>query len=67
MVRMAQELSKILTTVLLDEDIKQALELVAERDGLTQSEQIRRACRAWLEDRRALAPKKVARSVKKRR
>jgi len=67
MVHMAQESSRILTTVLLDEDIKQALELVAERDGVTQSEQIRRACRAWLEERQALAPKKAARSVKRKR
>jgi Arc/MetJ-type ribon-helix-helix transcriptional regulator len=55
------------TSVVLPDELRTGLKLVFERDGVPQSEQIRRACRAWLEERRALAPKKAARNVKKRR
>jgi hypothetical protein len=34
----------------LDEDQKAALNQIRERDGITQSEQIRRAIRQWIDD-----------------
>jgi metal-responsive CopG/Arc/MetJ family transcriptional regulator len=55
------------TSILLPDDLKQGLDLVRDRDGVPQSEQIRRAVRKWLEERGAIAPQRPARSVKKRR
>jgi hypothetical protein len=43
-----------LTSVLLPEDLRAALKGVKERDGMPEGEQIRRALRGWLQDRKAL-------------
>jgi Ribbon-helix-helix protein, copG family len=43
-----------LTSFAIDSDLAAALKLVKERDGVNESEQIRRALREWLEDKGAL-------------
>jgi Arc/MetJ-type ribon-helix-helix transcriptional regulator len=43
--------SLIATTFRLEENIVEGLRLVKERDGIPVSEQVRRALRAWLEER----------------
>jgi hypothetical protein len=40
-----------MTSLELPPELKAGLDAVKERDGVPQSEQIRRAVRAWLEDR----------------
>jgi Arc/MetJ-type ribon-helix-helix transcriptional regulator len=52
-----------ITSIRLDDEIMEGLRLVQERDGVPQSEQIRRALRAWLVQRGVLeeASKKTAR------
>ena len=47
----------------LDEELLQGLRTVWERDGVPQTEQVRRAVRAWLLERGVLAaaPAKTAR------
>ena len=47
-------LTRVVTTVYLDADLLKGLQRVKERDGVPASEQIRRAIRAWLEEREAL-------------
>jgi len=42
----------------IDPDLAEGLKLVKERDGVSESEQIRRAIRQWLQDRRAIAKTK---------
>ena len=39
-----------------DEDIEEAMTALWERDGISYSEQIRRALREWLQDRGVLEP-----------
>lgn len=48
-----------------DADILLAMENLKERDGTPYSEQIRRALRAWLEEKRVL--QRVGRTTSKRR
>jgi hypothetical protein len=43
-----------MTSLELSEELKDGLAAVKERDGIPHSEQIRRALRAWLEDRGVL-------------
>jgi hypothetical protein len=38
----------------IDPDLDAGLKLVKQRDGVSESEQIRRAVRAWLEGRKAI-------------
>ena len=38
----------------IDRDLADGLKLVAVRDGVPQSEQVRRAIRRWLEDKQAI-------------
>lgn len=45
------------TSIRIDEDIMDALKAIHERDGIPQSEQIRRALRSWIEGRGAPPPK----------
>jgi len=40
-----------MTSIELPPEIKAGLDLVRERDGILQSEQIRRAVAAWLKDK----------------
>ena len=46
-----------LTSVLLPDDLRAALNGVKERDGVPVGEQMRRALRQWLEERGALSAK----------
>ena len=39
-------------TFFIDDDQKTALELIKERDGISESEQIRRAIKAWIAEKR---------------
>ena len=41
----------------IDPDLAAGLKLVKQRDGISESEQIRRAIRRWLEERDALNTK----------
>jgi hypothetical protein len=43
-----------LYTFALDADLRAALRQIKERDGISESEQIRRGIRLWLKQRRAL-------------
>jgi hypothetical protein len=43
---------KHMTSIELTPEMKAGLDLVRERDGILQSEQIRRAVAAWLKDKR---------------
>jgi hypothetical protein len=45
-----------MTSLEIPADLKAGLDLVKLRDGVPQSEQIRRAIRAWLEGREAIEP-----------
>jgi metal-responsive CopG/Arc/MetJ family transcriptional regulator len=45
-----------MTSLEIPGDLKAGLDLVKVRDGVPQSEQIRRAIRAWLEAREAIEP-----------
>jgi hypothetical protein len=38
-------------TLRLDDDLREGLETIRQRDGITTGEQVRRAIRAWLEAR----------------
>jgi hypothetical protein len=40
----------------LEDEIVHGLKFVQERDGIPQTEQVRRALRAWLAERGVLAP-----------
>lgn len=45
------------TTVRLDDELREGMQQVWDRDGIMPSEQIRRALRAWLESRGVVAKK----------
>ena len=60
-------LTRVSTTVYLDHDLVAGLERVKKRDGVPAAEQIRRAIRAWLEERKALVPECDRRGVRIRR
>jgi hypothetical protein len=53
-----------MTSLELPRDLKAGLEAVKERDGIPQSEQIRRAIRAWLVER-GVDVAKVAKAARK--
>lgn len=55
------------TTVRLDDDIFEGLQVVWERDGIQPSEQIRRALRAWLETKGIMKKAERKRAVTRRR
>ncbi len=46
-----------LVSFYIDPDLAAALKAVKERDGINESEQIRRALRVWLEAKGVIAPK----------
>ena len=62
----AGSLTRTITTVYLDDDLREGLERVKARDGVPAAEQIRRAVRAWLEERKALGPDPDRRGVRTR-
>jgi hypothetical protein len=47
----------------LDEALLEGLRTVTERDGIPQTEQVRRALRAWLQDKGVLAPPGVKKTA----
>jgi hypothetical protein len=51
------------TSFRLTEEILAGLKAVQERDGIPQSEQVRRALRAWLQDKGVLAPPGVKKTA----
>lgn len=50
----------------IDRDLMAGLKFVAERDGVPQSEQVRRAIRAWLESRKAIKAERKRPASRKR-
>jgi hypothetical protein len=50
----------------IDDDLRDGLRLVRERDGVLESEQIRRAIRAWL-DAKGATTTKPSRAPRRRR
>jgi hypothetical protein len=44
-------------SIRIDPELKRLLEHVKERDGVPESEQIRRALRAWFEEKGLVKPK----------
>lgn len=50
----------------LDETLLDGLRAVTERDGIPQTEQVRRALRAWLEERGVLSTPAKAKTARKR-
>ena len=55
-----------LTSFAIDPDLAEGLKVVKERDGITESEQIRRAIRRWLEERHALKAERPRATTRKR-
>lgn len=51
---MTDRADRVLINFRIDRDLMAGLKFVAERDGVPQSEQVRRAIRAWLESRKAI-------------
>ena len=56
-----------LTSFVIDPELSEGLKAIKERDGISESEQIRRAIRRWLEDRGLLKADRERGSVAKRR
>ena len=54
------------TTFRIDEELLQGLEDVFERDGILPSEQVRRAIRAWLDEKGVLSKPERKRGARKR-
>ena len=52
-------------TFYIEPDLKEGLERIKERDGISESEQIRRAIRQWLDDKGAV--KEVKRPARRTR
>lgn len=46
-------------TFFIEPDLRAALAAIKERDGISESEQIRRAIRAWVEDKDVALPKRA--------
>ena len=55
---MTQPTKKIMYSLRLDPEQARLLKLVKERDGVPESEQIRRALAIWFEQKGALKPKR---------
>lgn len=53
-------------TFAIDDELKAGLQLVRERDGITEAEQIRRAIRTWLESRQAIKAERKRAVTRKR-
>jgi hypothetical protein len=43
-----------MTSIYFDEDLRRGLKLLKEREGIPESESVRRAVRQWLTERKAL-------------
>jgi metal-responsive CopG/Arc/MetJ family transcriptional regulator len=53
-------------TLYLDPDLREAVRRIKERDGISESEQIRRAVRAWVEERVGLKQPRSRAATRKR-
>jgi hypothetical protein len=53
-------------TFRIDDDLLEAMQLLHERDGIPQSEQIRRALRPWLEEKGVIKAERKRVSARKR-
>jgi predicted DNA-binding protein len=54
--------NKVMYSVRLDPELRNLLKMLRERDGIPESEQIRRALKAWFEQKGLLAkPKRSTR------
>jgi hypothetical protein len=62
----AKALTRTVTTIYLDDDLRDGLKAVKARDGVPEAEQIRRALRGWLQERKAIG-KSVPTGVKRTR
>jgi Arc/MetJ-type ribon-helix-helix transcriptional regulator len=63
---MSSMVAKKTFTFAIDDDLKAGLQLVRERDGVSEAETIRRALRAWLESKDAIkTAKRSARTPRK--
>jgi hypothetical protein len=51
-------LNRTPTTIYLDDDLRDGLKALKERDGISEAEAIRRAVREWLEERKVLPKRK---------
>ena len=52
-------LQRKVTAFRIDADLLQAMQRLQERDGISYSEQIRRALRPWLESKDVLTPRGI--------
>ena len=57
---------RVLINFRIDRDLADGLKLVAVRDGVPQSEQVRRAIRGWLKTRKAIKAERKRASTRKR-
>jgi hypothetical protein len=48
---------KKMMSIRLDVELQEGLRKVCERDGIPVTEQLRRAVRAWLKEKRVMSPK----------
>ncbi len=53
-------------TFFIDEDQRAALSAIKDRDGISESEQIRRAIKAWVEQKGVLKPDRKRATTRKR-
>ncbi|MCX6539147.1 MAG: ribbon-helix-helix protein, CopG family [Acidobacteria bacterium] len=57
---------RVLLNFRIDHELAEGLKAVAVRDGVPQSEQVRRAIRRWLEDRKAIKAERPRPASRKR-
>ena len=57
---------RVLINFRIDRELLDGLKAVAVRDGVPQSEQVRRAIRQWLEDRKAIKSDRKRADTRKR-
>jgi hypothetical protein len=50
----------------IDDELKQALAAIKERDGISESEQIRRALKAWVAEKGEKKPERKRAATRKR-
>jgi len=53
-------------TFRIDDDLLEAMQRLQERDGIPQSEQIRRALRPWLEEKGVIKAERKQAATRKR-
>lgn len=58
--------TRTVTTIRLDEELLEGLQLVHKRDGVPPSEQVRRAIRMWLESKGVMKSERPRAVTRKR-